>query len=248
MYNDALDNVMQTMYLAQGAYSYAALTTRDPISDSLGTGTGKGLVQLQTLDLQAALANLEQAYQQDYREFQRGEQLPLNKVRYDLPNLQVVLLKTSVGRDCLIAPSISVSTDPTIGTNPFADMCNVRLTSVRLFVEGVKLTDPDGILHIDIWHSGSEHIVDETRFPLAFIHDGHRTQFRYRISDKAYGPSVPGTSDGIIGVVGGDRALVGPFTSWKIDLLASMNPGLDLSAITGVWFEFEGFYEALGPL
>jgi hypothetical protein len=248
LYTDALGNVMQTMYMAQRAYSYAALTKRDPISDTFASQGSKGLPQLQATDLKAAMANLQQAYQQDYREFQRGEKLPLNKVRYDLPSLQVQLLKASKGADRRIMPVINVSTDPTITNNPFADMCNVRLTSVRLFIEGAKLTNPNAILHIDIQHTGAEHIVDETGFPLSFTHDGYRTQFRYRLRDKAYGPSVPGTSDGVIGVVDGDRALLGPFTAWKIDILQSLNPGLDLSGITGLWFEFEGFYEPLGLL
>ena len=246
LYTDALGNVMKTMYMAQRAYSYAAVTKRDPIFETFASQGSKGLPQLQAEDLKAAMANLQQAYEQDYREFQHGEKLPLNKVRYDLPTLQVSQLKLAKGADRRIWLTISANTDPTITTNPFADMCNVRLTSVRLFVEGAKLTDPNGILHIDIQHTGTEYINDETGFPLNFTHDGYRTQFRYKVADKSYGPSVPGTSDGIIGVVDGDRALLGPFTTWKIDILQSMNPGLDLSGITGLWVEFEGFYEPLG--
>lgn len=64
--------------------------------------------------------------------------------------------------------------------------------------------------------------------------------------DVASASSGPGTSDGTMGsATEDDFSLVGPFTTWRIEIRTEDNPGLDLSKITEAYMEFDCQYRAI---
>jgi hypothetical protein len=131
--------------------------------------------------------------------------------------------------------------------NPFADMANVRLLVVRVWVDGA--TSADGNITLDITHTGSEKIVNRDGLIFSFSHDTKDAQFRYSLADNSI------QLDGQIGKVtfaGSNTpewkstyALVGPFTYWQIEARDQANDELDLSNVTGVRMEFRGLKQRL---
>jgi hypothetical protein len=121
--------------------------------------------------------------------------------------------------------------------SPFAGMADVRLTHVRLFLEGAKTTD--GVLAIGIEHMGSETVVDMRDETHGFVHNAIDVTFQY---EPATGKIH---SDGIIAdAVQDTYALPGPFAMWQISVSKVSNDALDLSGVTKAWFEFSGTHRS----
>lgn len=130
--------------------------------------------------------------------------------------------------------------------HPFATRSNVRVTAVRLFFTGAAHT-ANGFLSAKLTHNGAETIVDAANQQFQFYHNPITREFRYRFAAGDFEPAVDGTVDGDMSDGGAttdarDRyALLGPFTTWSVDL--RNNAGLDLSNATGAYLKFYGkFY------
>lgn len=127
--------------------------------------------------------------------------------------------------------------DTTKANSPFSGMADVRLTRVRLFLDGAKTTD--GVLAIGIEHLGSETVVDMRDETHEFVHDAVNVTFQY---EPATGKIH---SDGIIAdAVRDTYALPGPFAAWQISVSKVSNEELDLSGVTKGWFEFSGIHRS----
>jgi hypothetical protein len=152
----------------------------------------------------------------------------------ELNQWQLQQLKmTPFGTEYFSTFTVPVATSTmSVQQSPFASMADVRVSTVRAYLEGAK-TD-DGILHLSLQHLGDEKIVTVHNEVVHFTHDRLPFAFEYNMVSKDI------TVDGNIGA-DPNFALVGPFATWRIGASTLANKNLDLSNVTRAWFEFSGY-------
>jgi hypothetical protein len=116
--------------------------------------------------------------------------------------------------------------------NVFAGKADVRISTMRVYIEGAK-TD-DGILRFNLQQLGSEKIVSVNNETRRFTHDRLQFPYEYEIATKTI--SVDGNLD-----VDPSYALPGPFATWRIGLSPLTNTALDLSEVESVKVQFSGW-------
>ncbi|KAJ5359330.1 uncharacterized protein N7496_011743 [Penicillium cataractarum] len=150
----------------------------------------------------------------------------------------------------------SASDPPSI----FSGMANIRLSQVRVWLPNAKVS-PDAsnrqLLMVEITHLGTETILSPSSgTPTTFSHDPVTLQFQYNATNitsiQQCTSSVVMNSESIEqdytgeGTPGVDTlASLGPFATWSIQIKASENAGLDLSAVNSAYVEFWGRNMAL---
>ncbi|KAK4194356.1 hypothetical protein QBC40DRAFT_319967 [Triangularia verruculosa] len=238
-YSDAVVAVMEALYHAQRSYRFTALTVASPLSASLQGGPPSAM---RHADLVRASSGILKAYIDAMDAWGRGPQ-DFHGVAWPLDEAEWEAVRTAQGAFVTIPPATSGLSE---AQHPFAGKSNVRVTAVRLFVTGGART-ASGFLSAKLTHSGAETIVDAADRQFQFYHNPITREFRYRIAAGEFEPAVDGTVDGDIsggGVTTDPKdlyALVGPYTTWSIDL--GSNGGLDLSDATGAYLKFYGkFY------
>jgi hypothetical protein len=238
-YSDAVVAVMEALYRAQRSYRFTALTIASPLSASLQGGPPSAM---RHADLVRARSGILKAYMDAMDAWGRGPQ-DFHGVMWPLGDDEWGAMRTTQGAFVTIPPATPGLSE---AQHPFAGKSNVRVTAVRLFVTGGART-ASGFLSAKLTHSGAETIVDAAGRQFQFYHNPITREFRYRIAAGEFEPAVDGTVEGDIsggGVTTDARdryALVGPFTTWSIDL--GSNGGLDLSDATGAYLKFYGkFY------
>lgn len=117
--------------------------------------------------------------------------------------------------------------------SPFATMADVRIATVRAYIEGAKTGD--GILNLTLQQIGDEKIVTVHNEVRHFVHDRLAFAFDYEIASRTI------VRDGNIAKDEETYALVGPFATWRVGASVMGNTGLDMSGVTRAFFEFSGW-------
>ncbi|KAJ5081532.1 hypothetical protein NUU61_009796 [Penicillium alfredii] len=142
------------------------------------------------------------------------------------------------------------------GVMPFGKgRADVRVDEVRLWLVGASV-HPDGLgrqrvlVHMD--HMGQDVFEDEDRHRFEFSHDMVSIPFEYDaalvksekdLTSRAKLSRQNALRDSWTG--GRSResssiAAIGPFTTWRLVVRESENPGLDMSKVTSAHLEFRG--------
>lgn len=154
----------------------------------------------------------------------------------ELDSVQLDLLKLPPRRaDQEFFTTIDVdhaTKDTSINQNVFAGNADVRISCVRVFLDGAKTAD--GILKFTLHHLGDETMVTVEDQARRFTHD--RLTFPYEYDTKTKIVTRDGRLD-----LDPSYALPGPFATWRIGLSPVDNMNLDLSNVTGGRIEFSGW-------
>lgn len=132
------------------------------------------------------------------------------------------------------------------GAGVFADFDRVRLTRVRVWLEGAKVADGGSV---DVLMRTQGNYLDRFKDkPYQFTSKPLVRDFEYRVSSKLDGPPDWVFADGTYGYVEVDGTVDNevsyayfqptPFAEWSIDL--SRTPGVDLSGVTRLTMQFAG--------
>jgi hypothetical protein len=233
LYHQARMQVLATLYETGKAYQFWALSDTDLIASTFGNDEPPGI---NAAALAAAQIHILGIYESAVEAFGHGAQSfpadPLGTgVVFALNSMQIAVLASQYQLLLDVPPALI---DTTSEESPFAGFANVRLTKVRLWLPGAKVSGNS--LHITLTHSGSEQIVDSTGVVRSFVHDPITLAFVYDTSTNTI------SQDGDIATmpVGGSQtyALFGPFTYWQIGVDPALNSGVDLSGVTRAWLEF----------
>lgn len=120
----------------------------------------------------------------------------------------------------------------------FAHMAEVRVTHARVYLHGAALVGA-GHINLTITHSGKETIVSRQDRVYSFGHVPRDSTFAYEpAGDQIYIDATFQVSN-----AGGARddelALIGPFTTWAIQL--NNREEVDLEGLTAIEIDFRGF-------
>jgi len=137
------------------------------------------------------------------------------------------LAKLSEGIPFTLAPAFKTTTKD---QSPFYGMADVRITRVRVWVDGARTGDNE--LTVLLTQLGQETIVNREGVPLDFVHSEVGTRLVYNLTNKVV------RSGGEVKLPGSDYAAVGPFGTWVVKVLTRDNKALDLSAAKEVRVEF----------
>ncbi|KAF9893518.1 hypothetical protein FE257_010830 [Aspergillus nanangensis] len=223
LYTDALTDAQLMVNRAQKALNFEFLTdfnAFEKVSDYSSSHPTAGVLDAAQKDLSKEYLRLKN----DHRPRQA-----FTGIKYPLDELDVGGLTASSKGNIRFMKTINCKTG-----DPFEGKADVRLTKVRFFAKGAK-TDSNQ-LEITLTHDTTETIYDETGAGHRFSHPKLRVTFSHHTETCAVGDS-----DGTIGEAkeADGYMLVGPFTSWWIDIRVSNNAGLS-GDITEAWFEFDG--------
>jgi hypothetical protein len=166
--------------------------------------------------------------------------------------------RTLADHSTMLIYSIIITIEP--NTDPrWAEMANVRLRQARVWLAGAKsgiLPDKNGNQHITVGltQTGRETVVGTDGVLHTFIHDSIEIQSVFYCNKvqsetdcvdlNVYSSSeFAGFFDfKVADFTVEDEAPIGPFADWRIHVESSktINPGLDLTGVNGVWIEFAG--------
>ncbi|EFR01059.1 hypothetical protein MGYG_04062 [Nannizzia gypsea CBS 118893] len=237
LYGDSIQIAQLWLYKTQQAYCFVALNNENVIGKAMAD------FNFSSFDsdmLRAVHASLSNRYR-DHTESMGQSTQVYSGLKYHLKERDVRILQS--GGDMGVILDVYISTNPpTDGPDVFFRRADVRLTKVRFFAVGVSTSDDR--LDVVITHSGKEAILDKEGTRYEFDHDPLVVGFKYDTTKmKAEGPD---TSDGDIASANDDKyALVGPFTSWRIEILSESNKDLDLSDVSAAYFEFDFRYREM---
>jgi hypothetical protein len=224
-YRSALADVAKALYTAEAAYLFRSLDAKKPVSESMG---GYPLSQLNFEALNVAQAKLFAA-KSDLPASYQGRDVP---IKYHLDDTQRLALQFE--GSCavtMIAPDSQTDSE----TSPFAGLSEVRYTSVFFYCKGPVTTSRTLVVRIE--HTGTETMVNGMDKSHTFTHEAIPTLCTFNIDTLL--PETPLVEECGHLDDDSDRALVGPFTTWQIDIPKSLNTGLQpLAEITEAWFAF----------
>ncbi|KAI9926079.1 hypothetical protein MW887_004540 [Aspergillus wentii] len=223
LYTDALTDTQLMFNRAQKALDFEFLTNFNAfanLSDYSSSHSSAALLESAKVELLKQHLTLKNA---------RRPRQPFTNVKYPLSKLDVGGLMPGSTGNIKLMVNIARKTG-----DPFEGKADVRLTKVRFFAEGA--TTKSKQLNVTLTHEATETIYDEHGAAYRFSHPKQIVAFSYNTETMAVGDS-----DGTIGEQHGKDgySLVGPFTSWWIDIHESNNKGL-CGDIKNAWFEFDG--------
>jgi hypothetical protein len=231
-YHQARQQVLETLYLQTRALQFWALSDDNLIAETIGS---YAVANINTSVLDAANIRISTEYRKAVESFGRGAQAypsnPDNKgIEIHLDDNQIQQLKHY--NSLLINLPNPDSTDKS--ENPFAGFANVRLTKARLWLQNASTSDNK--LQIRLTHSGSETLLSQSGDDYQFTHDRVTVIFNYNLSDN----SINEDGDFELKPSGADQkyALLGPFTSWQIEIADLENKDLKLDNLTSAVLEF----------
>lgn len=237
LYYTARNQIMENLDLTARAYRFWALSDRNLISEVYGS---KAPPQINYGVLASANLTILNNYSDAVNNFGTNHSIfPANSssqgLQVKIPDDQVGLVPYT---HMLIVklPVVTPSTKRT--ESVFAGMANVRISSVRVWVEGV--TTSNNHLQIRITQLGHEQIVSPDGTHFTFSHEPIFKLFKYEMLTKAI---IEVANFGIQqddGESSETYAAIGPFASWQIEILDQDNLDLDLSGIASVTLEFHG--------
>lgn len=249
-YFDTTRKIISTLYLAQKAMEFVSFSTDEGLLTKLRQhgfprpGLSAALMQAR-IDLVDKYDSVVDSFGSDAPAFGSGDILP---VVVPLTAEQVDTLRENEevdGEAGIDEFSVMVNLTPcfketTRLDSPFSGYADVRLTDVKLYVEGATVADNS--LQISLQHMGSETIVDPMNVAHRYTHNPVNLEFQYDLkTGKLFSPAT------IARNVEGTYALPGPFCMWRIAISKISNENLDLRGITKSWFEFSGVHRVFDP-
>ncbi|CAJ0549929.1 Ff.00g065240.m01.CDS01 [Fusarium sp. VM40] len=233
LYADAVNVVLRTLYFTERSYQFWALRLDDPIASTL---SGTPFPQLISTLIEATGESLLEDYESAIESFTSA---PQSFKRLQVPLSPSYISSFKKSKQTIWTINIAKPNESLLD-NPFAGKSNVRLIYVRFYAPGAKTST--GSLQANIAHLGSEDIYNQSGESFHFSHSIINCHFAYKIGTGSI------TTDGDIGTKSeGIYANVGPFTLWQITTTEDLSPGLDLSAVTGAYLEFDGTFQAFPP-
>lgn len=123
----------------------------------------------------------------------------------------------------------------------FSDMANVRISNVRVYLEGAKMKQghEKEDVTINITHGADDNFTAPDNTPVSFKHEKISLPFKYNTSTKEESVKA---SFAIMknGAGAASFCVLGPFTEWTIQVDPKGNPNLDYDSIKGITIEFDG--------
>ncbi len=250
LYNIVQTQVMETLYLTERAFLFWGLSDSKPVTEILRVN--------KTADINAALLETAQssilsAYGKTIEKYgMNAQEFPARQyevgVLWFLNQDQVEGFKGRYDGEYRVMFKISaVEADTDKTENDFAGMADVRLTKVRVWINGAKVDkgkDGRNLLTVTLTHTGDpDTILDQNNNQFPFIHDSKSMLISYDLEVfEKEGMTMNLFEDGDIGQKdnGSTYALVGPFTWWQVSVHEKLNPGLDISDVDSVCLEFHG--------
>ena len=243
-YFDTTQKILSTLYLAGRAMEFWSLSTDEEGSLAKvrqhgfpSPGLGAALTQARD-DLIDEYGSVVDAFGTDSTQF-GGDILPV--VVHLTPDQVDTLRENEEEDEFAVIVNIPPCFKETPRTeSPFSGFADVRLTDVKLYIQGTSVSDNS--LQISLQHMGSETIVDPMNRAHRYTHNPVNMIFQYDTkTGKLYSPGT------IAKNVEGLYALPGPFCLWRIAISKISNENLDLKGMTDAWFEFSGFHRVFNP-
>lgn len=234
--------VMELLYDTQRALEFLSLTSGSMDLGSIQSagfpshGLGAALKMAKTniiMELTNATENLSngrQAY--GTAAGLEGEAIRVYLSSWQLQALKMKLSKNSPEHFTTISVPYA-DLQSSIDDNPFAGNADVRVSNVRVYLEGAKTAD--NILRLTIQHMGDENMVTVYNEKRHFTHNRLVFAFEYNLKTGAV------LVDKFVDGENSEYALPGPFATWRIGVSTLSNKQLDLSGVTKAWFEFSGY-------
>lgn len=135
----------------------------------------------------------------------------------------------------------AIPPDPSLLPGRYQLVANAFTVSVK----GFKATG--NALMVRLTHSGHAAFTDSSGGVMEYTHPSVQAYYSYVVGP---GGSEQATGGGALGGAGGpNRDYIGlsPCTAWLLEINASDNPGLDLSAVTGIELNFSGLCRLTPP-
>ncbi|VVS94994.1 hypothetical protein [Desulfoluna spongiiphila] len=235
-YYTARQQIMEFMDLTQQAYRFWALSDAEIISSTfsgnLPTLNASALLAAKS-DLLAKTDKALEHFGSNAQHFpdkpdEKGLMVEVGQAeRSVLPYLNLMTIS-------LAAPSLTTGKANSV----FAGMCDVRISRVRLWLDGVK-TDSE-TLSIHITHTGGEEIYDQANNRFTFTHEPVTKLFTYNLTTKKIFEDANFGVEQNADQGTSEYAALGPFTQWQFKIDPDLNPGLDLSGLSAARIEFHG--------
>jgi hypothetical protein len=235
MYYSARTDVMKNLSLTARAYQLWSLSEKNLMS---------AILSKQPKDLNHAFfvkcqSDILGAYQLAVENFGGGAGPFPNKktqpgIQVSLSHQQIELLKKNHQVTINLQPAFSETSKL---ENPFCGYYNIRIQTVRAWVNNAQTTDRN--LHVKITNLGNDGYVNMDNRLQSFQQAQITTSFEYNLDSKN-----DIVRDGDMGwkddSTKGIYALLSPFASWRISIKDDYNPGLNLDAVDEVILEFRG--------
>lgn len=264
VYRSARLQVMQTLDLTARAYRFWALSDSNSISEAY---SGASLPEINSAVLGRAKTQIIEDCRTAIETFATPAQ-PFKMVDENCHVVDSYQLRLFKKNNILkvVIPRVTNQTDKE--HNKFVGKFNVRLSLVRVWVDGAKTEDNSLTLHIT--HSGKEIVTSHNGDDFYFSHRAIPKTFEYDLIERqnlmedqqldlrdrrivdaedykikeiiaTEAKFGEGNSSWKTGSwVSDTYATIGPFTTWSIFADPRSNRGLDLSGVTKVSMEFHG--------
>lgn len=235
LHAESLWALLEGLYMTQRALRFHSLAVD---TELFPPTTSQNLSALDSATLGMVRTRLLRSYRNSIEETGRNPQ-QFVKICYYLTEADLKRWKRQVNMKTIIdIPPVYHETP--IRDHSLAGRSNIRLDTVRFFVEGLKTTCPT--VTLTLTQLGTEIIVDHRNKQNEFQHEQVRLQFQYQAGTMSLVES--GTVDGNLSKNFNDPyAKIGPFASWMLEIDPRYNPGVNIKEATSAWFEFSGeFY------
>lgn len=180
-----------------------------------------------------ALMKLQDKYQKAVERssvwLKGGQTVSVKLSREQLQDLQ--------SRGCTVVPVTWESFERRNCDNPFTGMYDVRVSGVKVFLEGLYFAGENRRVRMTITQMGEERCMDQNGVWHSFSHEPCSTMFEY---DAESGREIiDGSLEGKeTGTWEEHRALVGPFARWRIQIERTANKKMDALELKGGRMEF----------
>jgi len=237
IYYQARNQVLQTLDQTSQAYRFWALSDRDLMAEAFGSTPPP---EIDTAVLTGAQNLILGACQQAIEGFgTQASVFPSSPdgvgIVFELSASDLVNFKML--KEIMFKPK-TVMQQTTRATSPFAGMANVRVSEVRVWIDGAATSD--GRLEVNITQTGQEQITSTSGKVFSFTHEPVSKLFIY---DLTTGEIVQKANFGVSQGSGSTAqiyAAIGPFAAWQIQVKPGNNSDLSLAGVTGVRIEFHG--------
>lgn len=236
-YYAARSRILEYMNLAARAYRFWALDDGDLLMKSLGNRPPPDIDHAVLAEIQL---NFWGQYALALGNMGTPAPFPDNDddsgiiVRVAGPAINVF---KSSGLAFVTVPPATPNSDP---SHPFHKRAAVRIGEVRVWLEGVRVDNPDQTVAVDVTHCGHEQMVNPDGSIFSFSHSTLKQTFEYfpQRPRKKAAIFVPAVFECAAAGAHDKMAQVGPFTTWKIEVDAGTSGLLD--GVTAILLEFRG--------
>jgi archaellum component FlaC len=228
LYLEAQSQVMSSLYLTERAFHFWGLTKESILAKLL---QGKTIIDINKALLEVAKSSILSAYEKVVENYGgNAQKFPKNEndkgKLWELKQSDIETLKVADYEG-----NYSVLVNVPIDDMLFSPFSSIRLTNIRVWIEGA--TVDDNIMVLNITHTGNETITNQDKYQFIFNHNPKTLNFIYNLKNLSI------LEDGDLGYGKHNKyALVGPFTWWNIKIKSSDNKNLDLAKLSKVTLEF----------